>query len=263
VHCINEAEKVAGRIEPMEKSVAVVDRMLVVVFDTEPKAYEGKKTLLQLENEGSIVVYGYAVVAKNAAGDVTVKQSNDPGPLGTLVGTSLGSLIGLLGGPAGLAIGAVAGLVAGSTADLNNARVGDDFIDDVAKKLTPTKFAVVAEIQEDWTTPVDTRMEAVGGTVFRRALSDVKDMVDDEDTAAMKADIAQLKAEHAQARADRKAKLQEKINELDSKIQARLEKAKERRHAAEQRARAKVEILKNKATALKAKVAQAGDVVPD
>jgi uncharacterized membrane protein len=247
----------------MESGEAKMDRMLVVVFDTETKAYEGKKALQQLENEGSIVTYAYAVIGKNAQGDVKVKQGDDPGPLGTLVGTSLGSLIGVLGGPTGLAIGALAGMVAGSTADLDNARVGDDFIDDVAKKLTPTKFAVVAEIQEDWTTPVDSRMEAIGGTVFRRALSDVKDMVDDEDTAAMKADIAQMKAEHAKARADRKAKLQEKINQLDTKIQARLEKAKERRQAAEQRAKAKAEILKNKAAALKAKAAQAGDVVPD
>jgi uncharacterized membrane protein len=249
--------------EQMERSAATVDRMLVVVFDSEPKAYEGKRALLQLESEGSIVVYAGAVIAKNAAGDVTVKQSNDSGPLGTLVGTSLGSVIGLLGGPTGVAIGALAGMVAGSTADLNNARIGDDFIDDVAKKLTPTKFAMVAEIQENWTTPVDSRMEAIGGTVFRRALSAVKDMVDDEDTAAMKADLAQLKAEHAKARADWKGKLQEKINQLDTKIQARLEKAKERRQAAEQRAKAKAEILKTKAAALKAKAAQAGDVVPD
>lgn len=240
-----------------------MDRMLVVVFDTESKAYEGKKALLQLENEGSIVVYAHAVVAKNADGTSTVKQGDEPGPLGTLVGTSLGSIIGILGGPAGVAIGAATGLVAGSMADLDNVRVGADFIDDVAKKLTPSKFAVVAEIQEDWTTPVDTRMEAIGGTVFRRALSEVKDMLDDEDTAAMRADIAQMKVEHAQARADRQAKLQEKINQLDSKIQARLERAKERRQAAEQRAKAKVEVLRSKAAALKVKAAQAGDVIPD
>ena len=240
-----------------------MDRMLVVVFDTEKKAYEGKNALLQLDGEGSIVVYANAVLAKDADGTVTVRQSDDPGPLGSLVGTSLGSLIGLLGGPAGLAIGAAVGLVAGSTVDLSNARVGGDFVDDVSKQLRPNRVAVVAEIQEDWTTPVDTRMEAIGGIVFRRALSEVQDMVDDEDTAAMQADIAQLKAEHAQARADRKAKLQEKINQLDSRIQARLEKAKEQRQAAEQRAKAKVEILKNKAAALKARAAQAGDVVTD
>jgi uncharacterized membrane protein len=234
-----------------------MDRMLVVVFDDESKAYEGKKALQQLDNEGSITVYSYAVVGRNAEGATTVKQSDDPGPLGTLTGTSLGSLIGLLGGPVGFAIGAVAGLAAGATVDLDNARIGGDFLDDVREELQPNRFAVVAEIQEDWTTPVDTRMEAIGGTVFRRALSEVVDTVNDEDIAAMKADIAQLKAEHAKARAERQAKLQEKINRLDSKLQARLEKAKERRESTEAQARAKVEILKAKAAALKAKAAQA------
>jgi len=232
-----------------------MDRMCVVVFNTESKAYEGKKALLQLEDEGSIVVYAYAVIAKNADGTSTVKESDDPGPLGTLTGTALGSLIGLLGGPLGVAIGGTVGLVAGSTVDLNNGRIGSDFIEDVTKELLPNRFAVVAEIQEDWTTPVDTRMEAIGGIVFRRALADVNETVDNEDIAALKADIAQLKAEHAQARAERKAKLQQKINELESKIQARMEKAKERRHAAELQAEAKVAILKAKAAAMKAKAA--------
>jgi uncharacterized membrane protein len=240
----------------MKRSETVMDRMLVVVFDSESKAYEGKKALLQLENDGSIVIYAYAVVSKNADGTATVRQSDDSGPLGTLVGTSLGSLIGLLGGPAGLAIGAAVGLLAGSTADLNNARISDDFIDDVNKELLPNKFALVAEIQEDWTTPVDTRMEPIGGIVFRRAQSDVRHTVDQEEIAAMKADVAQMKAEHAKSRADRKGKLQEKINELDSEIQARLEKAKERRVAAEQRAKAKAEFLKTKAATMKAKAAE-------
>jgi uncharacterized membrane protein len=240
----------------MKGSEKIMDRMLVVVFDNETKAYEGKKALLRLENEGSIVVYAHAVIAKNADGTATVRQSDDPGPLGTLLGTSLGSLIGLLGGPTGLAIGTVAGLVAGSTADLHNARISDEFVDDVTKELLPNRFALVAEIQEDWTTPVDSRMEAIGGIVFRRALSDVTHTVNNEDVAAMKADVAQMKAEHAKAHADRKAKLQEKINQLDSKIQAQLERAKERRQAAERQAKAKVEILKVKAATMKAKAAE-------
>ena len=224
-----------------------MDRMLVVVFDNESKAYEGKKALLQLDSEGSISVYGYAVVAKNANGTATVKQGDDAGPLGTLVGTSLGSLIGALFGPAGLAIGATAGFAGGATADLTNAGVGEDFIDDVSKFLLPTKVAVVAEIEEDWTTPVDNRMESIGGLVFRRALADVRHQVHQENVASMKADMAQFKAEHAQAHADRKAKLQEKINQLDSKIQAQLEKAKESRQAAEREAQTKAQILKSKA----------------
>ncbi len=232
-----------------------MDRMLVVVFDTENKAYEGWKTLHQLESEGSIVVYAYAVVAKNADGTTTVKQGQDTGVVGTLVGTSLGALIGLLGGPAGVVIGAGVGLVAGGTVDIDRTRVAQDFLEDVKKELLPNKFAVVAEIKEDETQPVDTRMEAIGGTVFRRALSEVKHVVNDEEVAAMKADLAQLKAEHAKVRADRKAKLHKKINQLESKIQARLEKNKQQRQAAEAQEKAKVEVLKAKAAALKAKAA--------
>jgi uncharacterized membrane protein len=230
-----------------------MDRMLVVVFDNETKAYEGKKTLLQLDGEGSIGVYAYAVLAKHADGTATVEQGDDSGPIGSLLGTSFGTLIGVLGGPVGLAIGATAGLAAGGAVDLNNARIGEDFIDDVTKALTANKVAVVAEIDEDWTTPVDTRMEAIGGTVFRRALADVKDTIHDENIAAMKADLAQMKAEHAKAHADRKAKLQEKVNQLDSKIQGQLQKAKERREAAEHQAQAKAQVLKAKAAAAKAK----------
>ena len=229
-----------------------MDRILVVVFDNETKAYEGKKALLQLDGEGSLSVYAYAVLAKHADGTATVKQGDDSGPVGTLLGTSFGSLIGLLGGPVGLAIGAVSGLAVGGAADLNNARIGEDFIDDVTKTLLPNRVAVVAEIDEDWTTPVDTRMEAIGGSVFRRTLSDVKQTVHEENVAAMKADLAQMKAEHAKAHADRKAKLQEKINQLDSKIQAQLQKAKDRRETLEREAQAKVQVLKAKAAAAKA-----------
>ena len=234
-----------------------MDRMLVVVFDNESKAYEGKKALMQLDIDGSIGVYAHAVVVKNADGTTTVRESDDRGPLGTLVGTTLGSLIGLLGGPAGFAIGAAVGFVGGATADLNKARIGDDFIVDVAKVLLPNRAAVVAEIEEESNAPVDTRMEAIGGTVFRRALSEVKHTIHDENIAAIKADLAQMTAEHAKAHADRKAKLQEKISQLDSKIQARLEKAKERRQAAEREAQAKAELLKAKATAAKEKAAVA------
>ena len=233
-----------------------MDRMLVVVFNNETNAYQGREALQRLDGEGSISVYASAVIAKNANGTATIKQSDDPGPLGTLLGTSLGSLIGLLGGPAGLAIGAAAGFFAGGTADVHNARISEDFIDDVTKELLPNRYALVAEIDEDWTTPVDSRMEAIGGIVFRRSLSQVTHTVNDEDVAAMKADVAQMKAEHAAAHADRKGKLQEKINQLDSKIQAHLEAAKQRRQTAEREAKAKAEILKAKAATLKTKAAQ-------
>ncbi|MGA7991370.1 MAG: DUF1269 domain-containing protein [Thermoanaerobaculia bacterium] len=226
-----------------------MERMLVVVFDNEKKAYEGESALKQVERDGSLSIYAGAVVVKHADGTVSVKQLDDSGPIGTLTGTAVGSLIGVLGGPVGLAIGAASGLALGALYDADDIRVGEDFLDDVSKSLTPNKVAVVAEVEEEWTTPVDTRMEALGGVVFRRALWEVREKVSDEEIAAMKADLAQLKSEFSKAQADRKAKLQKKIDQLGAKIDAKIVKAAQRQDAFEARQKAKRDILKKNAAA--------------
>jgi uncharacterized membrane protein len=226
-----------------------MERMLVVVFDNEKKAYEGESALKQLVREGSFSIYAGAVVVKHADGTVSVKQIDDSGPIGTLTGTAVGSLIGVLGGPVGLAIGAASGLALGALYDADDIRVGEDFLDDVSKSLTPNKVAVVAEVEEEWTTPVDTRMEALGGTVLRRALWEVEKTVDDEENAAMKADLEQLKSEISKAQADRKAKLQKKIDQLEAKIDAQQKKTIQRRKAFEARQMAKKDVLKKNAAA--------------
>ena len=226
-----------------------MERMLVVVFDNEKKAFEGESALKQLEREGSFSIYAGAVVVKHADGTVSVKQLDDSGPIGTLTGTAVGSLIGVLGGPVGLAIGAASGLALGALYDANDIRVGEGFLDDVSKSLTPNKVAVVAEVEEEWTTPVDTRMEALGGTVLRRALWEVENTVDEQEGAAMEADLEQLKSEISKAHADRKAKLQKKIAELEAKIDAQQKKTIQRREAFEARQKAKKDILKKNAAA--------------
>src|SRR5258708_19434847 len=172
-----------------------MDRMLVVVFDNESKDYEGSRSLQQLDGDGSIAVYAARVDAKNSDGTAVVKEGADTGPLGTLTGTAVGSLVGLLGGPVGVAVGAAGGSLIGAIADLDNVRVGSDFLSDVAETLTPGKVAVVAEVDEEWTTPVDTRMEALGGVVLRRSLWEVEDTQDERDIASIKPAIAHLKTE--------------------------------------------------------------------
>jgi uncharacterized membrane protein len=233
-----------------------MERMLVVVFENRGKAQEGLRALVELDLHGTITVYAQAVVVRNPDGTTLVEQGHAPGPFGSLLGTALGAFIGLLGGAPGVAIGSMVGFFAGGTADMNKARIGEDFVDDVAKALLPNRAAVVADIEEDTTGPVDTEMEAIGGSVFRRTLSQVRHTIHDDHIAAIKADLAQIKAEHAQAHADRKAKLQEKIDQLESNLQAVLQTAKERREAAEREERAKVELLQAKAAAAKANAAE-------
>jgi uncharacterized membrane protein len=232
----------------------VMERMIVVVFDNELKAYDGSRALKELDSEGSISVHAGAVVKKNDDGTVTIKQAGDDFPIRTVGGTAVGSLIGLLGGPIGVAVGAVGGTLAGAVWDMYEVGVNEDFLNEVSARLTAGKWAVVADISEEWVTPVDTRMEAVGGTVFRVARADVEDDQYARDVAGIKADIAQLKAEHAKSRADRKAKLQTKIDNLNKKLHAKLEQAKNRRKRREEEAKAKVEALEKKVAKAKGEV---------
>ncbi len=226
-----------------------MERMLVVVFDNEKKAYEGKTALGQLQAEGSLTIYQEAVILKHADGTVSVKQIDGSAPVGTLTGTALGGLIGLLGGPVGMALGAASGAGVGVFYDADTLRLGEDFVEDVAKLLAPNKVAVVAEVDEAWTIPVDTRMEALGGTVLRRALWAVQEQVRREEIDAMNADLAEFKGEMSKAHAERKAKLQKKIDELEAKIEVQQKKATERREAFQARQKAKGAVLKKNAAA--------------
>ena len=226
-----------------------MERMLVVVFDNEKKAYEGKTALGQLQAEGNLTIYQEAVILKHADGTVSVKQIDDSAPVNTLTGTAVGALIGVLGGPVGVALGAAGGAGIGVLYDADTLQVGEDFVEDVSKSLAPNKVAVVAEVDEEWTTPVDARMEALGGTVLRRALWAVQEQVRREEIAAMKADLAEFKSEAANARAEHKAKLQKKIEQLTAKIDAQDKKLTERLGAFEARQKAKKAVLKKNAAA--------------
>lgn len=100
-------------------------------------------------------------------------------------------------------------------------------------------------------TPVDNRMETLGGEVFRADREYVESEQRTRDVAALRAEIAQLKAERAQARADQKAKLQAKIDKLQQKVQAKLQEAKQRSEQQRKEAEAKVQALEKKAAKAK------------
>ncbi len=224
-----------------------MERMLVVVFDTEKQAYEGLQSLNKLDSEGSIAVYSESVVQKNADGAIATKQAEGDFPIRTLSGTALGSLIGLLGGPVGVAAGAATGFLAGILGDAYVAGVDEDFLRDVSVRLTPGKFAVIADINEEWVTPVDSTMEGLGGVVFRSAKASVEADQWARHIAEINGDLEQLEAEHTRAQAERKAKIQAKIDDLKKKLNAAVAEAKARAEAIREENDAKLDSLRQKA----------------
>jgi uncharacterized membrane protein len=224
-----------------------MERMIVVVFDNETKAYEASRALNQLDAEGSITIHAESVINKLANGTVDVKQADGDFPIRTVSGTAIGSLVGLLGGPVGVAVGAGAGAVAGGFADLYTAGINTDFLTEVSATLIPGTHAVVADISEEWVTPVDMRMEALNGIVFRTTRSAFEYDQTARDEATLRAEIGQMKAEHARAKADRKAKLQSKVDQLNAKLQNKLDHARQRSEQIKLETEAKVEALRKKA----------------
>ena len=88
-------------------------KYIVVTFPNESKAYEGRRALTDLHAEGSITVYGSAVIAKEMDGRISIKETVDSGPLGMSVGALVGGLVGVLGGPVGVAVGLGTGSILG------------------------------------------------------------------------------------------------------------------------------------------------------
>jgi uncharacterized membrane protein len=225
----------------------MMDKMLVVVFDSELKAYEGSKALQELQNEGSINLYAKAVIARDLSGKAVVKQEEDMGPVGTAVGMLTGGLLGLIGGPVGVAIGTSVGMSGGALYDLAHLGISEDFLYEVEKSLLPGKAAVVAEVWEEWTMPVDTRMEALGGVVFRHTSVEFVDEQIERDVAALDAELDALEAERDQANGEARAKLQAKVDTAKTRLQATQDAIQARINASQKETEAKIKSLQEQA----------------
>jgi uncharacterized membrane protein len=219
-----------------------MSKFVVAIFPSEAKAYEGTRALDELHAEGCLTVYGSAVLAKDANGQLSVKQAADQGPLAVGVGALAGTLIGLLGGPVGAAIGYGSGAMVGALSDIYNSGVSVDFVNSVSEKLTPGKTAVIAEVAEDWVTPLDTRMEAIGGIVMREWRSDFEDEQIEREVNARKADLAKLKEEFASAAEEQRAKLKAQMDAAQTKLSAVAKRAQGRIDQLQEQAQAQAEI---------------------
>jgi uncharacterized membrane protein len=229
-----------------------MEKMLVVVFDSEAKVNKGADALKELDIEGTVSVYAGAIIKKNQDGTVTALDYKEEWPIRAVGGTAIGSLIGLLGGPVGVFIGASSGLMIGAFDDLYHAGVSAEFLDDVASTLSVGKYALVADISEEYVIPLDIRMEELGGEVFRTRKRYVEEDQLQSDIDEIDADIDRWEKEMADSRAEHKAKLQAKIEKAKQKRDKKIEQIKQRRTQAEKEHKQKIEALKTKAAKARA-----------
>lgn len=195
-----------------------MNKIIVAVFNQETEAAKLLNSLSELHLDGRISVYGTTVFAKDADGKISVKQLDGGSSAATLTGLLFGGLVGALAGPVGLLAGMALGGLGGSLVDLEDAGIDARFADEVAKVLTPGKVAVLADIQEEWTAPLDEAVAAAGGLLYRCNKADIADIQWQRDLAAYNAELDALEAELKTAAAEDKAKLQQHIADVKQKI---------------------------------------------
>jgi uncharacterized membrane protein len=220
-----------------------MDKMVVIVFDGEPAAYAGSRALKELHWEGSITLYSGSVISKESNGKVQVKHMVNLGQAGSVLGTATCALVGALADEPS-AVGVSFG---GQVPNLCNAGVSEDFLRDVAKSLRPSKSAVVAEIEEDWITPLDSLMDMLGGIVFRRVRAEVLDAQLEREAVVLHAETKHLRDELSHVVGPAKIKLQVKADEARVRLERAKDQAQRRIDAMMLEADAKVRSLQAQA----------------
>ena len=164
-----------------------MDNYIAVVFPSDQEAYEGLHELWRLDDNGDITTHSAAVIHRDAIGDIDVATKDTHPGVRTALGVGIGALLGALAGPigaaagasiavgAGAGVGAAAGGLIGLTGDAVKSGEHEEAAYETGFVLPVGQSAVIAEVTESWTTPVDTAMKQLGGTVYRRDKDDVND----------------------------------------------------------------------------------------
>lgn len=205
-----------------------MSKFIVVILPNEKTAYEGLGALKALHAENSLTAYSMAVVAKDQDGKILIRENDQIGAPHITLGALLGGLVGVFGGPVGLIAGVAGGALIGGLGDLFNLGLSTSFVKQISAKLAPGKAAVIAEIDETWQTPLDTRMEKLGGVVLRNWRGDFEDEQISIEIAAAKDSYEHFKTEFVHAKDDTKAKLKARVAEAKTQVESTEHRAKAR-----------------------------------
>ncbi len=160
-----------------------------------------------------------AVVRRAPDGHLSVPEQEDAaGAAGTATGGLVGMLIGVLGGPLGMLMGWGAGALVGGLLDIDRAERSADVLTEFGQAVPPGQTALLAQVTEYATEVVDGQVSALGGTVYRRPVTEV---VAELEAASAAAEAAQAEARRVvreQKRSERKEKLDERLASLKTRL---------------------------------------------
>jgi uncharacterized membrane protein len=195
------------------------DKVVVVAFSDDGKAFEALATVKQLDRDGQINLVEGTVVTRDQDGRVHLKdEAGDHSLVGTASGGLIGLLIGILGGPLGVLLGGATGLLLGSLYDLDDADTTQSALGEVSKSVQVGRNSLLAQVIEQSPEVLDTAMAHLGGTVVRRPVYEIEGEIaraqEAQRDAKKQANAKLREARHEKTRAQAHAK----VEELKSKL---------------------------------------------
>jgi uncharacterized membrane protein len=199
------------------------ENVIAVSFPDEADAYEALTRLKDLDAQGDIGVRGAAVVARQEDGEIVEKdhfghESVDA----TATGGLLGLLVGVIGGPLGILIGGASGLLVGSLFDEDDTDRTDSVLSEISRSIRPGPPGLLADVNEQSPTAIDAVMAHLGGTVTRRAATDVESEI----AAAEDAQRAAKEKARRELRESREKKRKEEVDTKLAELKAKLHRQK-------------------------------------
>lgn len=154
-----------------------MSQLIVMTFEGKDEAFRVRDALKAIEKQNQLGIDDYAVISKDEAGKIDVKNVVDKGvKMGALGGGILGVLLSFMFPLAGLAIGVAGGALVGRSLDMG---VDKKFVKDVSDSLHPNSSALFVIGKGDPRVVV-AALELFTGTLYQTTLdSDLEQQIRD------------------------------------------------------------------------------------
>lgn len=148
--------------------------IFVATFPEESKTYQAFSEIKALGASRQIKLEDLAIVRRGADGRLELPDIASRGYGSSMAGGLIGSLIGILGGPLGVLLGWGTGALIGSIRDISEARSDMTLMRHVTENMQPGEIALMGELEEESTAPVNTIVQKLGGEILRRPAEELE-----------------------------------------------------------------------------------------
>lgn len=232
-----------------------MEKIIYAVFDSEEAAFKGQQKLYELDATDDISLGESVVITKDETGKAVLKNVKGEDDLTyTATGALTGSLIGILGGPIGVLLGAAFGSLFGATGDLIHSDHTSEYVDKISQSIPDGKTALIAHVEEEWTTPLDTSFADLNAKMTRLDADKAFDELVNDHLDELNKEVDELDREFDAAVGDAKESIGKKRDELRASRDKFVASIKEKTTKQKDQYESWVSKLKGKASKWKADV---------